>query len=243
MKKLILPLVAAVGIATAAQASDLTVALDKAPVDLSNQTSLQNGAKLFVDYCLSCHSAAFMRYNRLQDIGFTEQDIKDRLLFASDKVGETMIAAINPKEAKDWFGANPPDLTVIARATAGNGGSGADYLYTFLRSFYVDEGKGTGWNNTVFPSVGMPNPLWELQGLRHASFDGETFKGWEQLSPGKMSEQEFNQTVGDLVNYLQWMGEPAQQSRKTIGTFVLAFLAIFIFIAWRLSASFWKEVK
>ena len=177
MKKLILTLVAALGIATGAQASgDLLVPLDKAPVDTTNQASLQNGAKLFVNYCLSCHSAAFMRYNRLQDIGLTEQQIKDNLLFTTDKVGETMISAIDPKQAKDWFGGNPPDLTVIARSRASGNGTGADYLYTFLRTFYKDETTPTGWNNLAFPSVGMPHVLWQLQGERRALFEEQEVK-------------------------------------------------------------------
>ncbi len=209
MKKFIFSLIAALGIATGAHAaSDAGIPWDKAPVDISNQASLQNGAKLFVNYCLGCHSAAFMRYNRLQDIGLSEQEIKDNLLFTTDKVGETMIAAINPKQAKDWFGANPPDLTVIARSRAGHNGTGADYLYTFLRTFYRDDTKATGWNNLAFPSVGMPHPLWEMQGQRRAVFEGDHFKGWEQITPGTLSEQEYDQQIGDLVNYLQWMGEP-----------------------------------
>ncbi|MDR2327186.1 MAG: cytochrome c1 [Acidovorax sp.] len=252
MKKLILTLVAALGIVTGAQASgDLLVPLDKAPVDTTNQASLQNGAKLFVNYCLSCHSAAFMRYNRLQDIGLTEQQIKDNLLFTTDKVGETMIAAIDPKQAKDWFGGNPPDLTVIARSRASGNGTGADYLYTFLRTFYRDETKPTGWNNLAFPSVGMPHVLWQLQGERHALFEEkevhgqktQVFKGWEELTPGSMTQVQYDQAVGDLVNYLQWMGEPAQNTRIRIGVGVLIFLGIFILIAWRLNAAFWKDVK
>lgn len=244
MKKFILSLIAALGIATGAHAaSDAGIPWDKAPVDISNQASLQNGAKLFVNYCLGCHSAAFMRYNRLQDIGLSEQEIKDNLLFTTDKVGETMIAAINPKQAKDWFGANPPDLTVIARSRAGHNGTGADYLYTFLRTFYRDDTKATGWNNLAFPSVGMPHPLWEMQGQRRAVFEGDHFKGWEQITPGTLSEQEYDQQIGDLVNYLQWMGEPAQATRVRVGVGVLIFLAIFIVIAWKLNAAFWKDVK
>ncbi|MBV2164044.1 MAG: cytochrome c1 [Comamonas sp.] len=244
MKKFIFSLIAALGIATGAHAaSDAGIPWDKAPVDISNQASLQNGAKLFVNYCLGCHSAAFMRYNRLQDIGLSEQEIKDNLLFTTDKVGETMIAAINPKQAKDWFGANPPDLTVIARSRAGHNGTGADYLYTFLRTFYRDDTKATGWNNLAFPSVGMPHPLWEMQGQRRAVFEGDHFKGWEQITPGTLSEQEYDQQIGDLVNYLQWMGEPAQATRVRVGVGVLIFLAIFIVIAWKLNAAFWKDVK
>lgn len=252
MKKILFSLIAALGIATGAHAAGGGgSAWDKAPVNTKDNASLQNGAKLFVNYCLSCHSAAFMRFNRLKDIGLTDQDIKENLLFTTDKVGETMKAAINPNQAKEWFGANPPDLTVIARSRAGAQGSGADYLYTFLRTFYRDETKATGWNNLAFPSVGMPHVLWELQGERRALFDvvshdgqeTHVFKGWEQISKGKMTEQEYDKAVGDLVNYLQWMGEPAQDKRKTLGMWVLAYLAIFIFVAWRLNAAFWKDVK
>ena len=252
MKKILFSLIAAFGIATGAHAAGGGgPAWDKAPVNTKDNASLQNGAKLFVNYCLSCHSAAFMRFNRLKDIGLTDQDIKENLLFTTDKVGETMKAAINPNQAKEWFGANPPDLTVIARSRAGAQGSGADYLYTFLRTFYRDETKATGWNNLAFPSVGMPHVLWELQGERRALFDvvshdgqeTHVFKGWEQISKGKMTEQEYDKAVGDLVNYLQWMGEPAQDKRKTLGMWVLAYLAIFIFVAWRLNAAFWKDVK
>lgn len=252
MKKLILTLVAALGIAGGAHAAvGGLVALDKAPVDTTNQASLQNGAKLFVNYCLGCHSAAFMRFNRLKDIGLSDQEIKDNLLFTTDKVGETMISAIDPKQAKSWFGANPPDLTVIARSRAGAGGSGADYLYTFLRTFYRDDTKATGWNNLVFPSVGMPHALWQLQGERRAILETvevhgqntQVFKGWETISQGTMSAQEYDQAVGDLVNFLQWMGEPAQNTRIRVGVGVLIFLGIFILIAWRLNAAFWKDVK
>ena len=252
MKKLILTLVAALGIVGGAHAAGGgLVHLDKAPVDTTNQASLQNGAKLFVNYCLSCHSAAFMRFNRLKDIGLTEQEIKDNLLFTTDKVGNTMQATIDPKQAKNWFGANPPDLTVIARSRASSEGSGADYLYTFLRTFYRDETKANGWNNLAFPSVGMPHVMWQLQGERKAVFDDvvvdgqntQVFKGWEVITQGTMSAQEYDHAVGDLVNYLQWMGEPAQNTRIRVGVGVLIFLGIFIVIAWRLNAAFWKDVK
>lgn len=251
MKKLLLSLIAALGIATGAQASEGGMAWDKAPVNVTDTASLQNGAKIFVNYCLSCHSAAFMRFNRLKDIGLTDQQIKDNLLFTTEKIGETMKAAIDPQQAKEWFGGNPPDLTVIARSRAGSGGSGADYLYTFLRTFYRDDTKPTGWNNLAFPSVGMPHALWQLQGERKAIFEKheshgqteEVFKAWEQISPGSMTPQQYDQAVGDLVNYLQWMGEPAQNTRVRIGVWVLLFLAGFTFIAWRLNAAYWKDVK
>jgi ubiquinol-cytochrome c reductase cytochrome c1 subunit len=253
MKKLILTLLAAVGIAagSAHAAGGGLVSLDKAPVDTTNQASLQHGAKLFVNYCMGCHSAAFMRFNRLKDIGLSDQEIKDNLLFTTDKVGDTMVAAIDPKQAANWFGANPPDLTVIARSRASKEGTGADYLYTFLRTFYRDESKATGWNNLVFPSVGMPHALWQLQGERRAILENveihgqntQVFKGWETISQGTMGAQEYDQAVGDLVNFLQWMGEPAQNTRIRVGVGVLIFLGIFILIAWRLNAAFWKDVK
>ena len=246
MKKIILSLLLSVGLVASVQASsEGGIAWDKAPNKVNDLPALQNGAKLFVNYCLSCHSAAFMRYNRLKDIGLTDQQIKDNLLFTTDKVGETMKANIDPRQAKEWFGANPPDLTVIARSRAGHNGTGADYLYTYMRTFYRDDTKATGWNNLAFPSVGMPHVLWELQGERHAVFDEKTheFKGWEQIKPGSMTAEQYDQAVGDLVAYLQWMGEPAQNTRKTIGIFVLLFLFGFMYIAWRLNAAYWKDVK
>ena len=183
MKKLILTIVAALGmVAGSAMAAGGGHPLDKAPVKTNDLASLQNGAKLFVNYCLNCHSAAFMRFNRLKDIGLTDQQVKDNLLFTTDKVGETMKAAIDPKQAKAWFGANPPDLTVIARSRASSAGSGADYLYTYLRTYYRDDTKLTGWNNLVFPNVGMPHVLWELQGERRPVFEEHESHGQKTLS-------------------------------------------------------------
>ena len=251
MKKLILTLMAAFALLGNAQAAEGGIAWDKAPNKTNDVASLQNGAKLFVNYCLNCHSAAFMRYNRLQDIGITEQQIKDNLLFTTDKVGETMKANLDPKQAKDWFGANPPDLTLVARSRAGHGGTGADYLYTYLRTFYRDDTKATGWNNLAFPSVAMPHVMWELQGDRRPVYqkveqhghETEVFKGWEQVSPGTMTPLQFDQAMGDLVGYLQWMAEPAQNQRVRIGVWVLLFLAMALVFVWRLSAMYWKDVK
>src|SRR5687767_11323088 len=141
---------------------------DKAPSRTNDLPALQNGAKLFVNYCLNCHSAAYMRYNRLRDLDLTEEQIKKNLLFTTDKVGEVMQTSLDPKQAKEWFGAVPPDLSVITRSRSGSGGTGADYLYTYLRTYYRDDTKPTGWNNLAFPSVGMPHALWELQGQRVA---------------------------------------------------------------------------
>ncbi|QAZ40323.1 cytochrome c1 [Methylibium sp. Pch-M] len=255
MKKLIALLLAACAFAGTARASEGGIAWDKFPQNkMTDVASLQHGAKLFVNYCLNCHSAAYMRYNRLQEIGLSEAQIKGNLLFATDKVGETMKVALDPKHAKEWFGGVPPDLTVIARSRAGAGGSGADYLYTYLRSYYRDDTKATGWNNMAFPSVGMPHVLWELQGQRTAKFVEEAdphdaskklhrFAGYEQLTPGTLSPLAYDDAVGDLVAYLQWMGEPAQNQRKRLGVWVLLFLGVFTIIAWRLNAAYWKDVK
>ena len=252
MKKLILTFLLALGVAAGAQAAGgEEIHWDKAPSHSNDLPSLQNGAKLFVNYCLNCHSAAFMRYNRLQDIGITEQQIKDNLLFVTNKVGDTMKSPIDPQEAKDWFGAVPPDLTLIARARSGHGGTGADYLYTYMRTFYRDPSRPTGWNNLAFPNVGMPHVLWELQGDREPVFvkteehghEAEVFKGWRQVSPGTLTPLQYDQAVGDLVGYLQWMAEPAQNHRVRVGAWVLLFLAALTVIFWRLNAAFWKDVK
>jgi len=250
MKKLILILITALGFVAGAQANEGGLAWDKAPNRMNDLQSLQNGAKLFVNYCLNCHSAAYMRYNRLRDIGLTEAQIKDNLLFSTDKVGETMKASIDPKQAKEWFGGNPPDLTLIARSRAGSGGTGTDYLYTYLRTFYRDASRPTGWNNMAFPNVGMPHVFWQLQGDREPVFETKdvhghetkVLTGWKQLTPGSMTPLEYDQAVGDLVNYLQWMAEPAQNSRVRVGVWVLLFLGLFTVVAWRLNAAFWKNI-
>ena len=252
MKKLLLTCLTALGFAVAAHANTGGIAWDKAPVNTSDLVSLQNGAKLFVNYCLNCHSAAYMRYNRLKDIGLTDIQIKENLLFTTDKVGETMKVAMDPKQAKEWFGGNPPDLTVIARSRSSGGqGSGADYLYTYLRTYYADETKATGWNNLAYPNVAMPHVLWELQGKRKPVYsvttehghDVEVFKAWEQVTPGNLTSLEYDHAVGDLVNYLQWMGEPAQNTRVRVGVWVLLFLGLLTIVTWRLNAAYWKDVK
>ena len=256
MKKIILWLMASLMLAGGAHAAGGGIPWDKFPKErVTDLAALQNGAKLFVNYCLNCHAAAFMRYNRMRDIGLTEEQIRKNLMFAGDKVGETMKVSLDPKEAKEWFGGVPPDLTVIARSRAdGSKGSGADYLYTYLRTYYRDDTKATGWNNLAFPSVGMPHVLWQLQGQQRAVFVDEkdphdasktvhVFKGFEPITKGTMSQAEYNETVADLVAFLQWMGEPMQGERVRLGVWVLLFLALFTIVAWRLNAAFWKDVK
>ena len=254
MKKILaLLLTAFVGLSNV-QAAEGGVAWDKFPAEkMTDMAALQHGAKLFVNYCLNCHQAAFMRFNRLQDIGLTEQQIKDNLLFPTDKVGETMKVSLDAKHAKEWFGGVPPDLTLVARSRAGHGGSGSDYLYTYMRTFYRDDTRPTGWNNLAFPNVGMPHVLWELQGQRAAKFVEDAdphdpakkvhkFAGFEQLTPGTLSPLDYDNAVADLVAYMQWMAEPAQHHRTRIGVGVLIFLFLFTVIAWRLNAAYWKDV-
>jgi ubiquinol-cytochrome c reductase cytochrome c1 subunit len=255
MKKFLASCLAVLALVAGTAHANTALVLDKFPKErVTDLAALQNGAKIFVNYCLNCHQAAYMRFNRLKDIGLTEQQIKDNLLFPTDKVGELMKVSLDPKDAKVWFGGVPPDLTLVARSRASGSGSGADYLYTYLRSFYRDDARPTGWNNLIFPNVGMPHVLWELQGQRAAKFveeadphnPGKTehkFEGFEQLTPGKLSPQEFDSNIADLVAYLQWMGEPMQNQRTQIGVGVLLFLAFFTFVAWRMNAAFWKDVK
>ncbi len=229
IKKLLLLALAA---PMAAMASS-GIHLDKAPYDLNDKASLQRGAKTFVNYCLNCHSASYMRYNRLQDLGLTNDQIKENLLFAAEKVGEPMDVAMRKTDAKVWFGATPPDLTVIARSR------GADWLYTYLRGFYRDESRPTGWNNTVFDKVGMPHVLYGMQGEQELQH--ETHK-LAVTKPGSMTTPEYDATVADLVNYLVYMGEPAQQTRMRLGVFVLLFLGVFFVIAYYLKKEFWKDI-
>lgn len=241
MKKLLFALLFAPMLAIASSAG---VRLDTAPVDVTNTPSLQRGAQVFVNYCLNCHSASYMRYNRLKDLGLTDQQIKDNLMFAAEKVGETMNVAMRSKDAATWFGATPPDLTVIARSR------GADWLYSYLRTFYRDPERPTGWNNLVFPSVGMPHVLYELQGTQTLKVEhgtdahGHHFetKSLALDKPGTLDKVQYDQLVGDLVNYLVFMGEPAGNSRVRIGLYVMMFLLIFILVTWLLKKTYWKDV-
>ncbi len=257
MKKILLALVSTLALtAGTVQAAGGGIAWDKFPAErVTDMAALQNGAKVFVNYCLNCHSAEYMRYNRMRDIGLTEDQIANNLMFAGQKVGDLMKVSMAVGEAKQWFGAQPPDLTVIARSRSAAGqGSGADYLYTYLRTYYRDSTKATGWNNRAFPDVAMPHALWELQGEQRAVYADEkdphdpdktihVFKGFEQISPGTMSAAEYNETVADLVAFLQWMSEPMARERVRLGVGVMIFLLIFTVIAWRLNAAYWKDIK
>ena len=213
-------------------AADGSFHLDNAKIDLDDQQSLQRGARNFINYCLNCHSANYMRYNRLQDIGLSEDEIKKNLLFTADKSGELMNISMDNVEAKKWFGANPPNLTVTARSR------GKDWIYTYLRTFYIDDSRELGWNNLVYPNAAMPHVLWELQGTQvyednHLSL----------LKAGILSEQEYDQFVLDTTNYMVFMAEPAKLVRHKIGYFVIGFLVILLILVINLKREFWKDIK
>jgi ubiquinol-cytochrome c reductase cytochrome c1 subunit len=221
------------------------VHLDKAPVS-TEQADLQHGAKLFINYCLNCHGASAVRYNKLQEIGLSEETITKNLLFTGSKVGDLMTVALTREDAEAWFGTVPPDLSLIARAKASESGSGADYLYTYLRSFYRDASRPTGWNNVVFPNVGMPHVLWDLQGaqtaMEVADEHGKTLKLVPPAIPGKLNAESYDKEVADLVSFLVWIGEPVAGERKTIGIFVLIFLAGLFALTHALGKNLWKDV-
>jgi ubiquinol-cytochrome c reductase cytochrome c1 subunit len=221
-----------------ASAGGASLHLDKAPVDLKDRVSLQRGAQFFVANCLACHSASFMRYNRLMDIGMSEGEIK-ALLPEGSKVGSTMDAIMDAETAKAAYGVAPPDLSVIARAR------GVDWLYTYLRGFYVDANRPTGVNNLIFPDAAMPNVLGGLQGdqaLHVEKHGGREVKSLKLVNPGSMSAAEFDATVANLVNYLDFMAEPAKLVRYKLGYIVLGFLFVLLILTYLLKKEFWKDI-
>lgn len=232
-------LVLAAGLSTAF--ANEGVKLDRAPIDLSDNASLQRGAQHFANYCLTCHGAQYMRYNLLTKIGLSEAEIKSNLILTGAKIGDTMTVVLNSKDAKLWFGVPPPDLSVEARVR------GADWLYTYLRSFYRDDERTSGWNNRVFPDVAMPHVLYELQGeqqwVAEVAKPGEHAGGQLVLSkPGKLSTQEYDQFTADLVNYLVFIAEPVRETRIHIGFIVMIFLAIAFVITRALKHEYWKDI-
>ena len=218
------------------------IKLDHVEINVEDRLSLQRGARTFVNYCVGCHSASYMRYSRLEDLELNEKQIVENLMVTGEKPVETMVAAFRPKDAKEWFGVAPPDLTVIARSR------GPDWLYTYLRSFYRDASRPNGWNNVIFPSVAMPHALWDLQGeavLQEDAVkghDGHAKKHLALAKPGKLSPAAYDALVKDLVGYMVYMGEPAQSKRRITGIYVLFFLFGLTILTYFLKKEFWRDI-
>ena len=210
------------------------VDLTKAPIDLTDNQSLQRGARTFVNYCLNCHSANYMRYSNLIDIGLSPETIKRDLMFNADKIGDTMAVNMPVKDSKKWFGVTPPDLSVVARSR------GADWIYSYMRGFYSDPSRAMGWNNTVLLNSAMPHILWELEGEK--ILNPET-KQLEKFSAGKLNTKEYDSLIADLTNYLVFMSEPDQLKRKKMGYYVIGFLLLLLFLTINLKKEFWRDIK
>ena len=208
--------------------------LEKAPIDLSDQPSLQKGARTFINYCLNCHSAKYMRYNKLLDIGLSKKDIKENLLFTGKKIGDPMEISMPVAESKKWFGATPPDLSVVARSR------GPDWIYSYMKGFYRDSSREIGWNNIVYANSAMPHILWELEG------EQELDKNTGELSlikAGKLNQKEYDAVIVDLTNYITYMSEPGQLKRKKMGFYVVGFLLLLLVLTVKLKKEFWKDIK
>ena len=221
--------------------------LEPSHIDLDNIASLQRGASNFMNYCSGCHSAQYVRYNTIgKQLELSEEQLIDNLMFNAEKTFETIRTAMTPEDGERWYGKAPPDLSLMARAR------GADYVYNFLKGFYVEPGSPTGVNNKVLAGTSMPHVLWELQGFQTANFahheneDGSvttTFEGFELLSPGSMSAEEYDEFVRDTTNFLAFIAEPIRQDRRTLGVWVLIFLVFFLILATQLKKEIWKDVK
>ncbi len=244
-------------------ASGVDIRMEPAQINRLDLASQQRGLRTFVNYCLNCHTAKYMRYNRLTDLGLTDAQIRDNLMFATDKIGETMSVAMRPADAKAWFGVTPPDLTVEARVR------GVEWLYNYFLAFYKDETAPSGWNNLIFPNVAMPHVLAEQSGTNRLVT--KEFKDYEQAqaaalaakgivllgpgkdrtfvvqtialdSPGTLGPVEYQRMVADLVNFLDYMGEPAKNQRMRIGLVALLYLGVLFFFAYWMKREYWKDV-
>ena len=226
-----------------------------AGIDLTDKASLQNGAKLYMSYCSGCHAISYQRYSRMgEDLGLTAEQVEQYLIPNGQKIGETINTGMKPADGLAFFGKAPPDLSVEARAKA----EGADWIYNYLNSFYIDESRPAGWNNTVFPGASMPNPLWEMQGIQHAKTEpkhkgeachhgeamGECFAGFEipEAQKGHLSEAEFHAATRDIAAFLAYTGEPAALRRQSMGVWVVLYLAFFTLLAYLLKSEYWRDV-
>jgi ubiquinol-cytochrome c reductase cytochrome c1 subunit len=239
----LLPALLAGLFAAAPALAEETAGLMHAGTDLGDQASLQRGAQLFMNNCSGCHSLQYMRYSRMAaDLGLSEDEVMQNLNFTGGKIGDQVHVALTQDEGKQFFGKMPPDLSLIARVR------GTDWIYTYLKSFYLDESRPLGWNNKLFPNASMPNPLWEMQGLQQPVYgkaEGGGDRPVEKLvlaSPGSQTPAQFDQSVRDITAFLEYVGEPAALKRESMGVWVVLFLAFFTFLAWLLKKEFWKDV-
>lgn len=217
--------------------------LQSSGVNVHDIASLQHGAKLFVNYCMSCHSAEFMRYQRLaEDLELTEEMVMQNLAFADAKIGDPMTIAMQYDDAEEWFGKAPPDLSLVGRSR------GPDWIYSYMMSFYKDEFGG--WNNTVLANAAMPHVMWQLQGIQepvyrvedHGGIETKVIDRLELTEPGLMTPEEYKGAMRDLAAFLTYVSEPAQLKRKQIGVWVMLYLAFFALLAYLLKAEFWRDV-
>ncbi|HEX5755140.1 MAG TPA: cytochrome c1 [Arenimonas sp.] len=221
------------------------VKLEASHTDLDDRASLQRGAALYMNYCSACHSLSLQRYSRIaDDLGLSAEQVEQNLMFGTAKIGETIHTGFDPAKGEKWFGKAAPDLSLVARAKLG----GPDWVYSYLKGFYLDETRPLGWNNTVFPGASMPHVLWELQGLQRAVYKPVTegaaaqIDRLELVSPGRLSPQEYDRVARDLTAFLQYTAEPAALKRYSIGVWVVLFLSFFTFIAYLLKLEFWRDV-
>lgn len=242
MTRWLLALLVLAGLPGFASAAGGGAAYEHANINLSNQASLQRGARNFVNYCMGCHSAQYVRYNRLaEDVGLSEDQMVTNLMWAAEKPHETMEIAMPGGDSERWFGVTPPDLSLIARAR------GKDYLYTFLKGFYLDDTRPAGVNNIALPGASMPHVLWELQGLRRAQIETdaeghEVISGYETIVDGQLTEEEYDSFVLDLVNFLVYIAEPVKLERERLGVWVIFFLLVFLLMSYLLKQEYWKDV-
>jgi ubiquinol-cytochrome c reductase cytochrome c1 subunit len=229
--------------------------MPSAQIDLTDKAALQRGAALYMNYCSGCHSLGFQRYSRTaEDLGLTQAEMEQNLIFSDSKYGENINTGMQAADAEKWLGKAPPDLSVVARTKA----EGADWIYNYLKSFYVDESRPTGWNNTVFKNANMPNVLWEMQGVQHAltepkhgeeachqgEFQGSCISGFTipEAQKGSLEPEQFDRAARDISAFLAYVGEPAALKRESLGVWVVLFLAFFTFLAWLLKSEYWRDV-
>ena len=217
--------------------------VQQAGTDLNDKASLQRGAGLYMNYCSGCHSLKYLRYARIgEDLGLSEEDVQANLNFNGGKIGDHVISPMTAAMGVAAFGKAPPDLSVISRVR------GSDWIYTYLKSFYLDESRPVGWNNKLFANASMPNPLWELQGLQQPVYGKKTatgempVEGFTISQPGTQNAEQFDQTVRDITAFLEYAGEPVAVKRQSLGVWVILFLVFFTFMAWLLKKEYWRDV-